>query len=174
MQTQPAIAPETTTPKKKQVDIKDVAKKALEDADGDVQKGVARMVERVRKNRALFTTLMDPLVESACFREIGMVCRRERRDIWRAPNYGPADEGARVIQLAAGNLLMFPLPGGKPLGEATKEDVEKAAHFYREQSNDMGHKARWLQIIADRTPPERLVQHVLSDEELRSLQEQTK
>lgn len=160
-------------PKPKKLTLASVARDALESADGDVQKGVKIMAARVRKNRALFMLLMDPLTDSACYSEIRGICKTDRREIWTAPNYSKSGNGARVKELAAGNLLMFQLPGGKLLGDARREEVEKAAHFYGEQADDMGHKARWLRNIAERVTGDKLVRQVLSDAQLRAMQAKT-
>lgn len=147
------------------------ARAALDDAGGDVRQATALMVERIKKDAAAFEALTEPLIKEACYSQITMACRRERRAIWTAPNYDQGGNGARVINLAHGNLLAFPLPGGKRLGQATKEDVAKAATFFDAQAEDMARKARWLLAIGDALADGQIVLDVFDDEGLRNIKD---
>jgi hypothetical protein len=43
--------------------------------------------------------------------------------------------------------MMFPLPGGKPLGEAVADEVAEAANAYLRTAADAGEKGRWLALV---------------------------
>lgn len=168
----------TALRKPKNDPISEAAKLALDLAKGDVQRATKAFEQTVRSNRGLRDQLLEPLIASACYDAIRKVSITERRTAWKPPTEklvpGKVTGSARVVQLAAGNLLMFPLPGGKKLGEATRKDISAAAEFYSKQAGDMGHKARWLQLIAQSVPNNKTVNDVLTDKRLRELQREAK
>lgn len=154
------------------------AKAALANANGDARLATQKLEEAVRKDRVLRDQLLEPLISNACYDAIRAQCGRERRAVWKAPveklvpKRGGPTGTVRVVQLAAGTLLMFPLPGGKHLGDATREDIAKAASAYASQSEDMAVKARWLQLVLQSLPEGKKVGEVLTDKRLRELQKE--
>lgn len=165
------------TQKQTRITIADVARKALEDAGGNVDKATEMFEAAVRQSRALRDQLTEPLIAEACRAAVRKEVREERRTVWVVPTAKPAQvdvkaQADRVVQLAAGTLAMFPLPGGKRLGEATREEISTAAEFYGRQAADMGAKARWLRLIAQSVPDGKKVGDVLSDARLRELQQE--
>lgn len=78
-----------------------------------------------------------------------------------------------VRLLGAGNLLMFPLPEtAKPLGEATKEEVAQAAHFYSVRSKCAAAKSRWLDLVAAQLESGQRVNAALGERRLKELKVQ--
>ncbi|HEX2554249.1 MAG TPA: hypothetical protein VHL98_11135 [Microvirga sp.] len=155
--------------------VAEAARLAWQDSEGNVKVATAMLEEAVRRSRSLRDALTEPFIAQACYDAIRGQVRTERKTVWSPPpakRVADAAAGAeRVVQLASGTLLMFPLPGGKRLGEATREDITEAAEFYSRQAGDMAVKARWLQLIGQSVPPNRKVQEILTDERLRELQE---
>lgn len=151
------------------------AKAALDAAGGDVREATRAMERKVRQDRILRDELTDPLIGTACYSAVAAQCRQDRRKVWAAPNETVASHRAaganRVVQLASGTLLMFPLPGGKKLGEATRDEIAEAARFYESQAGDMATKARWLRLVAQSVPGDSKASDVLTDKRLRELQE---
>lgn len=161
--------------KQSAITISDVARKALDDANGNVDEAAKMFEVAVRQSMALRDQLTEPLIAEACRAAVRKEVREERRTVWVVPTAKPAQvdvkaQADRVVQLAAGTLAMFPLPGGQRLGEATREEISTAAEFYGRQAADMGVKARWLRLIAQSVPDGRKVGDVLSDARLRELQ----
>lgn len=155
--------------------ISDAARAAYEANGGDLKKAVAAFEASVRGNRALRDALLEPLLADACYQAVARIIRTERRQVWSPPAEklvkSKVTGSHRVVQLAAGTLLMFPLPGGKKLGEATREEISAAATFYEAQATDMGVKAKWLRLVAQSVPGEKKAGDVLNDRRLRELQE---
>jgi len=157
--------------------VAEAARAAFDAADGDIRVATAKMEQAVRGNRHLRDALTEPLISNACYTAVSAQCRSERKRVWTPParteRFTPSKvSGAfRVTQLAAGTLLMFPLPGGKKLGEATREEISEAASFYEAQAGDMATKARWLRLVAQSMPTTAKACDVLSDDRLRELQE---
>lgn len=157
------------------------AKAALEDASGDLNIATEMMVAAAGKSSALRNALLEPYLETACREAVRRQIQSIRREVWtaskgkRAGSSAPSavveqQQRARVVQLAAGTLMMFPLPGGKRLGEATREEVAAAAEFYAKQSADMGAKANWLRLIGQSLPEGKKVAEILTDRRLQELQ----
>ena len=155
--------------------VAEAAKAALSAANGDVREATRAMENAVRSNRKLRDELTDPLLSNACYTAVSAQCRVERRKVWTPPAEklvaNRTTGSHRVVQLAAGTLLMFPLPGGKKLGEATREEIAEAAQFYDAQATDMSVKARWLRLVAQSVPGNKTAGDVLTDKRLRELQE---
>lgn len=157
--------------------VAEAAKQAFDQAGGDVRAATAAFERSVRANRGLRDALTEPLISQACYDAIRRQCQGARKAVWNPParveKFTPSKvSGAfRVTQLAAGTLLMFPLPGGRKLGEATREEISAAADFYASQSDDMATKARWLRLVAQSMPNTAKVGDVLTDDRLRELQE---
>lgn len=166
--------------------VAEAAKRALDDASGDVREATAMLESAVRQSRQLRDHITEPLISGACYDAIRAQIHVRRRAIWNDPKVvdpiaseaganvvplakrGPDAE--RVVKLAAGTLLMFPLPGGKQLGEATRAEISAAADFYGGQAADMTTKARWLRLVAQSVPDGKRVADVLTDKRLRELQ----
>ena len=155
---------------KSQATVSQIAVKALKEANGNIIDASHIMEKMVIANPALYRSIMDPLLSSACYGAISKVCRSNRETIWNAPNYKAGGNGDRVHALSSGNLLMFPLPGGLPLGEATRNEVSAAVEFYLSMSSDMAHKARWLTRIGEGLTGKKTVSKVYTEETLRKLQ----
>lgn len=149
------------------------ARQALERASGNQAKAIGIMANRVRKDRVLRDAVFEPLIEYACGQAINHALRQQRSGVWNAPAAKPGmSDGDRVRLLAAGTLAMFVLPGGQRLGEATRSQVADAAEFYGKQAEDMGHKSRWLRLVAQSVPDDKTVGDVLTDERLSALKDE--
>lgn len=154
--------------------VSSAARESLASANGDIKAAVETMRKIVAKDRRLRDELTEPLIGEACYDAIRAILRGDRRTIWLAPRAedGAKEAEARVVHLASGNLLMFPLPGGKRLAEAMREEISAAATFYSRQASDMKHKARWLELVAKAVPGKRKAGQVLTETRLRELQEE--
>lgn len=159
--------------------VSEAARRAYDDANGDVQEAARMLEHAARSNSPLRDALVEPLIAGACWDAVRGQVRFKRAAIWHAPNVasGPAAKSEavqaqtdRVVHLATGTLRMFPLPGGKRLGEATRQEIAEAAGFYERQAGDMAHKARWLQLVAQSVPAGKTAGDVLTDERLAELQ----
>lgn len=157
------------------------ARAALDDAGGDLNEATSMMIAAAEQSPPLKRALLEPFLETACRAAVRREIQSVRREVWTGSKSNAAGQSrpaavtaqqqqARVISLAAGTLSMFPLPGGKSLGRATREEVAAAAEFYAKQSADMGAKARWLRLISQSLPDGKTVADVLTDRRLHELQ----
>src|SRR5438045_5642406 len=163
----PPIEPEA-------VSIAAVARNALSEADGDLDKAHAIMLAQVHKDKLLRDALLEPLIEYACRDAITKQVRVDRARLWLPPpsalQMKHLPEAERVRILAASNMRMlmdFPLPGGGKLGSATRDEVMAASRYYEESAQemekgarDMAHKGRWLRLVAQALPAKKRVENV--------------
>lgn len=150
--------------------IKRMASEAYDSADGNVSKAVEAMEDAAFARGEIADRLLMALVRAGCRRAVSEVHVGGRSKIWNAPAHvaKDADESdkGRVVALAAGNLMLFPLPGGKRLGDAKRSDVAFAADVFEVQADDMKIKARWLRLIAGSLRNHDTVAETLTEEEL--------
>lgn len=157
--------------------LKKAVRECLRKAKNDSQRAAVLLEERVRKSSSLKREFLDPLITAACHEAVNSEIRVQRRGIWLsnvASDIRKIDYGAqanRVVLLAKSNILMmFPLPGGKPLGEATGDEVDEAIGFYERQADNMSFKVRWLKLVRPRIPAGKKVRDGLTNERLAELQ----
>jgi hypothetical protein len=149
------------------------ARAALKQANGNLEEAARILESNVRTNERLWRALLEPLVRDACYFAVSKQQREVRERVWSPAPPRPGVTGeSRARILAAANLLMFPLPSGKFLGEASRGEVAEAAEFYSKQSRDMAHKARWLSLVSQSVPPGKTVKVILTHERLRELQQE--
>lgn len=161
--------------------VAEAARRAYDDASGDVREAARMLEQAVRMKSPLREALTEPLLAGACWDAIRKQVQETRRNIWN-PGHRPLkpvpaspvskEQASRVVHLATGTLKMFPLPGGKRLGEATREEIAAAADFYARQAGDMAHKARWLQLVGQSIPAGKTAGECLTDERLAELQKE--
>lgn len=155
--------------------VAEAALAALEANAGDQVKAARALEEKVRKDSALRKHLLEPLITYACHQAVGIQIRQHRGRVWNGPRAvpkGAGDRAGRLEALAVEMLSSFPLPGGLPLAEATREDLAAAADFYAKQATDMAHKGRWLQLIGQSVPDGKRVRDVLTEDRLRELKKE--
>lgn len=167
----------TVTKRKEAIDEKPktlwvYAVEAFEKAKGDETKAEAQVTKIIEGDQRLFNELMRsdmPAKVHALMRQVRMA---HRRTVWNAPKFVKEDSGDRVIDLARGNRMAFPLPGGGWLGDAKSDEILLGAAYYRTLSNDTRTKARWLEIVAEKVPDGKVVRDVLTEDDLTELQEE--
>ena len=150
--------------------VAELAEQALKESRGDAVKATAILEEHAKRDVNIANDLLMPLLRQACYDAIRSVCRRERRDIWTAPNYTKGGNGQRVTQLAS-RLMDFPLPGGLPLAKAKREDLEQAVDFYGKQAQRMAQIREWLHKVAERVDGRKMVKTCLTEQQLAELRE---
>ena len=152
----------------KQTDtVGSAARTALEKHSGDSAKAMHELVAMVRKDQKLRMALLEPLIEYACGNAIRSVIQDNRDRVWNsASNAGKPSQREQMMSIAKANLMIFPLPGGKMLGDATRAEVIEAASFYAKQAKNMAHKARWLKLVHDEMPEDKKVNEVFAEANL--------
>lgn len=155
----------------REVTITDLAKAALDAAEGEILRAAELMEEEVRAAPQKYHELMDPRVRDACYDAVSQVVRGMRaRIVESITKEPPKQHGDRVRKLASGNLCMlFPLPGGKPLAHATRADVLAGAEHYRKLAEDTHAKATWLARIAEKMKGDQVVSKVFDEATLRKM-----
>ena len=154
------------------VRLAEIVREELKRANGMAVDAAPHIAEAVRADGDLFRVVADPLIDAACYEMAAQQVRRERKSVWTPPRtVSDEDQKARVTALSNNTLLNFPLPGGVRLGAASREQLLAAAGFYARQASDMAWKSRWLDLVAKRVPKTKCVADVLTDADLRAMQE---
>ncbi len=158
------------------ININEAARMAMAGA-ADYPAGVKRLLQEAHLNPALLEALLQPHEDRAALAAVRAVTISKRKAVWTAPTRAEKAEGAKRVCILAESidemLLDFPLPGGRALRLATKDDVTEAADFYRIKSSDMGWKARWLARIARKVPKGQTVGDALDNAALEKMQKDT-
>jgi hypothetical protein len=154
-----------------------LAAQALEDAQGD--RAVAGRLLAVRlRDVTEGQKLIEQALGMAAAKAVADVLAYRRRRLLAIQAHDRHDyddraeqrgSNGRVVILASARLSEFPLPSGKALGAATREDVEGAIDVLRSNIATLNTRADWLSSIAQRLPPNRRVCDVLSEQDLEQL-----
>lgn len=144
--------------------ISRAAREAYNEAHGDLEAAQALLEKRAKREPGL----RGLLVVWACHEAIRGAGRRYRNQVWNHPVEPIIDHERnerRVRALAAGTLMMFPLPGGKLLADATGDEVLSVAATFEAQATDMTTKARWLRLVG-KAAGRRKIGKALTEEKL--------
>ena len=152
--------------------VRNAAMAVYEEANGDIKKATDAFEARVNDDAELRDVLLSPLIRGACYDALRKVCQEKRANIWTAPNYSASGNGHRVDALSKSTLMMFPLPGGKALGDATAEEIQEASKFYIDQGRDMIHKGNWLNMVALAVPEGVAAKDAITEDELARMKEE--
>lgn len=161
--------------------LSDCAREALDGADTR-KEAADRLLARAKADPALYQMLMAPMEEAAALRAVNGAVGSQRYSVWTAGNRSAAQAAAtagsdrlkRAVHPNSYTMLDFrlPGPGNVLLRDAKKSDLVEAVKYYRHLSSDAGHKARWLEALADRVGRKR-VGNALSLDEIERLQADT-
>jgi len=154
--------------------IHEIAREFLDDAGGITAVAIARLHDLIREDEALRLSIAADAVMAFAAQKVEAKMREDRAAIWaNAARKGETTKPkTSVAALANGlreSLMNFPLAGGIRLRDATRAEVEAQAALYASASRDMGHKARWLAAIAERTPEGARVGDALTEAEVTAL-----
>jgi hypothetical protein len=142
----------------------------------DVEITTRRLIKKLRADPALFKMLMTEIVHDAVHVHSSMSMRNDRKAILQRANAlhfeGPED----VVALAEGlksAFLDFWVGSGLRLRDADRDQVSTKAAQYQGMSRDTGHKARWLNLIAQSLPANKKVGDVLDEDRVAELWQET-
>ena len=158
--------------------LAEIVEDAVESSDSK-QEAADKVLAAVRGDADLYGALLGPYEKTAALDAVGNALTRKRRAIMDTVKSHP---GAESLATRAGALaqvnstlfLDFPLPGGLPLGRATREEVEEAARHYLDTARDATEKGRWLKRIAEAMPPrgKKTVAEYLGEADLAKLRQE--
>ena len=127
--------------------IRAAARDALDRANGDFEKATDYLEKHIHDDEVLFHAVVDPLVRIACSDILRGFTHQSRNRLFNGLNKETDSEG-KIKALGAANFMMFQLPGGKPLENATKVEVMSGAHYYLKQAKTMTIRGHWLELVS--------------------------
>lgn len=166
----------TAQREQEEVDIGEYARMALQKTQHNASAATKLLESWAQNDPNLKDALITPLIRGACYDAIRAVFRVDRKRIWTTVDHStdsPGSSSRRVEHLASSNLMMFPLPGGKRLKDATREDLLFASDFYTKQGRDMLTKARWLTLVSQHMTGKKRVSDVMDEKKLIDLKDKS-
>ena len=146
----------------------DLAQRAMAQAGDDVGEAARILEQWARKNTRVWKAVTEDFLAQGCYSVVRGVCRQERRAIWHSPGYDKGGAGSRVRNHAR-SILDLPLPGGKRLRDATRDDLHQASEFYSRQARQMAVMEEFLASVAAKIKGRKTVGDVLSEKQLETM-----
>jgi hypothetical protein len=149
----------------------------IDETNGDRDEATSRLLVVLANNEALYQSVIRPMINQAARELISAEVHKRRRESW---NWSPPDQSKSMNTLARGvekSLMEYWRleSTGKPIGDATKDDLRTEIGLYRERERENAIRADWLELIFNRlgrvaknTP----VRSKLKESDLRDLKQQ--
>lgn len=146
-----------------------LASDQLASCKGNQTKAIAQLTEILLKheNRHLLKELVAEVVLRAVRYSVAHVSKTQRAAIVD-PSHGKAQVTALARGLA-GAFLDWPLPGGKRLADANRSEVMEGSRDYELKGTTMLQRSRWLRLVAQTIPEDKVAGDVLTNERLTEL-----
>jgi hypothetical protein len=152
-----------------------LAAEALAMTQGDRGQASDYLVERLRNDPMIGSQIIDRALRIAANQAVAQVLayRRSRILSTHAQDRQGTEDRAlvrqqndRVVILASSRLSEFPLPSGKRLSDATRDDLEAAAQTMQRGVIAVAQRANWLLSIARRMPDDAVVSDIFTEADL--------
>lgn len=150
-----------------EITARQLAQIAMDQAGNDVLKATEILEQQAAGDIEVWKTLTEGLLRTACYDACRRICISERQAIWFSPGYDAGGKGDRIKEHSK-SIMDWPLPGGKALRHANKQDLIDAAEFYKKQADQMASIAQWLNAIAAKVK-NRTVEKCLTEAQIRAL-----
>lgn len=140
------------------------------------QDAVDRLESEARKDKLLWRMLTEPFLRQACQLAIeNFATPPTGKSSKPVRQSEPAQDqcGAR-LRFAADSLMGFRLLDGLPLGHAMKGDVVATAALYNRIADSKRRRAKWLTLIADKMPDNKVVGAVFTEGDLKRLKKEAR
>lgn len=160
-----AVKPSDTTV----VTLSGLARETLAQCNGDHADARRKLLSRLLTDRKLLATVLEPIIASALHDKLGSLQGNARHHITKSQGKNAV---AALADGIARSLMDFPLAGGLRLRDASREQVAAQAQIYQDNADTMGHRARWLALVAQSLPDGKTVGSTMSEERLAELFEQ--
>lgn len=144
-----------------------------------VQQASGPMTDRVLESPELMQQIMRRVVETECRRLLEADIQTRHQAMKRSTGGGPLGSRSSDMTEWAGavqNALLdgFTLPGGKRLGDASRDDLSLAMGVFQTTATDATIKYRWLQLVQQSLRPGHTVRQSLSEARVAELKEEAK
>jgi hypothetical protein len=147
-----------------------LAREALEERDGNVEKAHSYLDNKLKHDAKLRSALIAAALQDAIEMRVRAANRSERVRIVNIGNRASFDALADGFESC---FMDFPLSSGIKLRDATRDQIIAQSETYRKMSLDTSHKARWLELIAQSVPANRTAGDALTEQRLNELWKET-
>lgn len=133
--------------------INDLAKKALDEVDGDWAKAAKTLESWLENDKSLMDEMLKPFLSKAVWTVITACARATRKPYFTTTDVielaqMSSDNTEGIEQVAKRAWFNYCLQGGLKLGEATYDDLQTAVETHQHLADTNAYKARWLARIA--------------------------
>jgi hypothetical protein len=151
--------------------VADYTRAAWERREGDVPGAADDLYKTLSRDRVVLTALLPRILRSWCKEQILHRMSELRASVTAIDT---AESSARLRAVVAMTLFDFPLPGGKRLGDANRDEIAEAADQYARQAQTISHRARWLTVVAEKVGRHNRADAALTLAALEQLLEETR
>lgn len=138
---------------------------------------VDKVVEALRKDRALFDAVVEPMIRSGARELVDSVLRDRRSSISRAVISGSAPQRnlvfdkamATIVEKRVVSIFDMAMPGNKTLGECTRKDLLNFADHQEKQAKTMLKNTRFYRSLAEKLKNEDVFVCTLKEDTVRAL-----
>lgn len=126
----------------------DLAREALAEANNLSNDAVAIMVKRVLEDETFFAQYREAMVGEWCRRRVEIVLKDNRRDAVNGVVRVDGQIFRDAAQANATRLMEMPIWGGKPIGEATADEIYESADLHDKTARTHTQQAEWQAAVA--------------------------
>lgn len=132
--------------------LRSYAQSALIEAKGDRSRAAEILSERIKSEKEVYAELMEPFFSRAVWQEISVAASALRMGYWKeAPAAGDASGLDVIAKRNASSILdEWFLSSGKPLGDATKDDLAHEAALHERLAASNANRAQFYRAIIKR------------------------
>lgn len=148
--------------------IRDLARETLAECGNDAQQAIQKLTKRIMGDARLLKELAAEAVFRAVDEGVRGKIHNNRGTLVNAAHAGRS----AVIALAGGikaSLLDFQLPDGKAIGDATPAEISPSIIRYEQYGRDAAHKAKWLTLMIQGVPRDKVVRDIITPERAQEL-----
>lgn len=148
--------------------LRALARTALEQCGGNTAEATDAVAEILANDKRLARSVAAEAIALASYELVQHRMRDNRSAVVLSANRSRDGVAALANGIRAA-LLDFPLAGGMKLRDATPDEVTEQIDRYDAIGRDVSHKAKWLRLIVQSVPRNKLIGEVISDDRAQEL-----
>ena len=140
----------------KDINISQMAEKALAEADGDYRRASDILYSWAEENTAVRNAILHPLLSQACWNAIQRLQLRARDQYFKKTHKPKAsrpetepNKTRGLIAASAHNWYEYPLRDNLKLGDATKTELLEIADYHFNLSRTHKQRGHFFKMLAD-------------------------
>ena len=135
--------------------IENAVAAAMKEANGDARRAATLVAADAAEGSPLYVALMSPKLTAVIWDAVRAYCRRNRRDVWNAPNFDPGGRGDRLLIAAKKTMIdnfRLPILNCPLLRDATHAQMDEGIQAWRSSAYTMLSLADFVALVKSETP----------------------